>query len=394
MFCWTYWAHQAGVWDASEGQTSLAISGLYEATANALWLQTGAYATASRENINWGSLESFAEKFFSKRVALKSTVTRNSASGSKKLKGERRRLIWPTVMISIVENAKSALVDSPDAAIPLIPTAQFVLWSWYLSLYYALKAADPWHLCSGFLIFQLVFIVYLLSPLFGASAIAQLLFHLRAHMGVCPAPSQDKEHLELLWEAGRTVTLQVRQCAGEKEKCLARNLQSEAIKALGHSALSDSFVTFAATVKTLGIDKVQSGIDLGLAFNGTVYNAAIHKASLQLAGVLDDPSKAVESALSALELQYGRDVLSSEYSKLSKLIAHSKSIACSWSRVRGPSSSPEFVAWLVRMLALAFQTKLRSPAKATEQWLDKDRKTGVPGFWQAAAVVLHAPCLI
>ncbi|CAK9068446.1 unnamed protein product [Durusdinium trenchii] len=312
---------------------------IYEATGNALWLQTGAFAASPRDNINWASLEAFTEKFFSKRVAFKSTVTR-SLSASKKQKGEKKRLIWPSVMISIVDNMKAALVESPDAGIPLIPTGQFVLWSWFLALHNAIKAAD-------------------------------------------------KEHLDLLWEAGLTVTLQVRFCAGDKEKCLARNLQSEAIKALGHASLSDSFVTFAVAVKTMGIDKVQAGVDLCLAYNGTVYNAAIHKASLLLASVLEDSSRAVESALFALELQYGRDILSSEYSKLSKLIAHSKSMACSWSRVHGPTSPYEFVAWLLRMLVLAFQTKLRPPAKATEQWLDKDRKTGLPGFWQAAAVVLQ-----
>ncbi|CAK9105294.1 Cyclin-dependent kinase-like 4 [Durusdinium trenchii] len=330
---------KAGVWSAEDCQTSLGISGIYEATGNALWLQTGAFAASPRDNINWASLEAFTEKFFSKRVAFKSTVTR-SLSASKKQKGEKKRLIWPSVMISIVDNMKTALVESPDAGIPLSPTGQFVLWSWFLALHNAIKAAD-------------------------------------------------KEHLDLLWEAGLTVTLQVRFCAGDKEKCLARNLQSEAIKALGHASLSDSFVTFAVAVKTMGIDKVQAGVDLGLAYNGTVYNAAIHKASLLLASVLEDSSRAVESALFALELQYGRDILSSEYSKLSKLIAHSKSMACSWSRVHGPTSPYEFVAWLVRMLVLAFQTKLRPPAKATEQWLDKDRKTGLPGFWQAAAVVLQ-----
>lgn len=366
---------QAGVWSAEDCQTSLGISGIYEATGNALWLQTGAFAASPRDNINWASLEAFTEKFFSKRVAFKSTVTR-SLSASKKQKGEKKRLIWPSVMISIVDNMKTALVESPDAGIPLIPTGQFVLWSWFLALHNAIKAAVPW----------------LIQFFFDFLAVCALGFACSIAIGCALHASQDKEHLDLLWEAGLTVTLQVRFCAGDKEKCLARNLQSEAIKALGHASLSDSFVTFAVAVKTMGIDKVQAGVDLGLAYNGTVYNAAIHKASLLLASVLEDSSRAVESALFALELQYGRDILSSEYSKLSKLIAHSKSMACSWSRVHGPTSPYEFVAWLVRMLVLAFQTKLRPPAKATEQWLDKDRKTGLPGFWQAAAVVLQALC--
>ena len=205
--------------------------------------------------------------------------------------------------------------------------------------------------------------------------------------------SQDSQHLELLWECGRYVTIQVRLCAGQKEQCIARNLQSEVIKALGHTSLSDSFLTFASMVKTLQISKVEQGADLHLAYNGTVYCAAIHKAALLLGGVLDGSDKAVESALCALELTYGRDILTSEYSKISKLIAYAKGMSCAWTKIRGPTSLSHFVAWLVRLLMLAFKTKLRAPAKASEQWLDKDRKTGQPGFWSAAAVVLHAPGL-
>lgn len=198
----------------------------------------------------------------------------------------------------------------------------------------------------------------------------------------------------MLWEAGLTVTVQMRLCSGDKDKCLARNLQSETIKALGHASLSDSFLTFAASVRTMGVDKVQAGVDLGLAFNGTIYNAAIHKAAWLLADILEENNKTVQAALSALELRFGRDTLSSEYSKLSKLIAFAKCITLpSWSMAQGPASVPELVAWLVQMLTLAFQTKFRTPAKATEQWLDKDRKTGIPGFWSATCIILQAPLL-
>ena len=85
-----------------------------------------------------------------------------------------------------------------------------------------------------------------------------------------------------------------------------------------------------------------------------------------------------------LELMFGRDVVSSEYSKLSKLISIAKG------QVQSPKSTlDETVAWLVEMLVLAFQVRLQVPARATETWLDKDRKTGQAGFWHATAMILQ-----
>ena len=169
---------------------------------------------------------------------------------------------------------------------------------------------------------------------------------------------------------------------------LARNTQSEAIKALGHPALSDSFVTFTKTVMGLGIDKVKDGEDLGLSFNGTSYNAAMHKAALSLGALF--PSLGLEAALQHLELEFGREVVSNGYSKLSKLIAVTKQ-----SNVQSPDSMStstlaDKVSWLVEMLSLVFKLRIRLPSKATDSWLDRDRKTGVAGFWPSCLLVLEA----
>ena len=43
--------------------------------------------------------------------------------------------------------------------------------------------------------------------------------------------------------------------------------------------------------------------------------------------------------------------------------------------------------------ALVGTLKMRLPSKATESWLDKDRKTGMAGFWQVIGVILQAGCL-
>ncbi|CAL1152351.1 unnamed protein product, partial [Cladocopium goreaui] len=329
---------KAGIWSSEQCDASMHASGIYEASGLALWLQTGAFGSSSHDDLNWQSLEGFKEKFFSKRVAFKASVTR--MQGTKKQKSERKRILWPVPMICAVDSITSACHENFDASLPLIGTGHFVLWAWYLATYEAIMQSD-------------------------------------------------KEHLELLWEAALSVTLQLRLCPTVKDKSLARNFQSEAVKALGHASLSDSFLTFAGLARVLAIDKVQDGVAMGLAYNGAVYNAAIHKAALSMAAVLEDSDRHVEQSLSRLELQYGRDILSSEYSKLSKLIAYARSVSPSWSMVQGPRSNGEIMAWMVDMLLLAFKTKLRLPSKATEGWLDKDRKTGMPGYWQVCAVILQ-----
>ena len=192
--------------------------------------------------------------------------------------------------------------------------------------------------------------------------------------------------LSLLWDCGLSVTLQIRLCQTVKDLLVARNLQSEAVKTLGHSAMSDSFLSFAKIIKTLSIEKVQEGVDLGLYYNGSAYNAAMHKAAVSLASLLG-PNSEVEKALSSLELLFGRETLSSEYSKLSKLMA----VARAQVQPQGPRPTvPDLVAWLVQLLTLTFRMQVPLPSKATEKWLDRDRKSGKAGFWHAGCFVLQA----
>ena len=122
-------------------------------------------------------------------------------------------------------------------------------------------------------------------------------------------------------------------------------LPNEAIKALGHIALSDSFAVFAsqAQVKALQISSAQDGVDRGVQYNGSAYSAALHKAATSLNSLLGAQGLALESALAALE--FGREVLGSEYSKLSKMMSVGKTLV----EVDGRWSTPvAAVAWLVR----------------------------------------------
>ena len=196
--------------------------------------------------------------------------------------------------------------------------------------------------------------------------------------------AQDKEWAKLLWESACCVTLQVRLCEDASKLALARNQASELVKGLGKDAMSDTFFTFSHLVGALKIEKLKDGEDANLRYNNAPYNASMHKAAAAVYSLLTKPGGPVEAASTQLDLLYGRSVLSNQYSKLSRLASEAKKAATS-------SHSPAAIAgWMIRMLTLAFQTKVVTPAKATEQWLCQDRKSGAAGFWSACLLVREA----
>ena len=144
---------------------------------------------------------------------------------------------------------------------------------------------------------------------------------------------------------------QIRLCASPAEIAKSRNLASEKVKALGHPALSDTFWTFAKVVQLLKIEKVSDGEDLNLRYNNTIYNRAMHQAATAVMAVLRDPKGPVEQAVRRLDLEFGRNVLSNHYSKLSKLLAVSNRLASA------TRSSVDVTAWLIESLTLALRMK-------------------------------------
>ena len=199
---------------------------------------------------------------------------------------------------------------------------------------------------------------------------------------------QDTAWLDLLWEAACTVTIQVRFCPTTESWMLTRNRASEKLKVLSSNVLSDTFLGFCYLVQTLQIDKEQQGKDSGLRFNNAPYNGSMHKACQALLPLLrSDAASALskfEKAMTSLELKWGRDVLSNQYSKLLKMTILAKN-AVTTTRLLD-----ECCAFLINMLHLALNTRLVTPAKATETWLDRDRKHQKNGFWPACIALVEA----
>ena len=161
------------------------------------------------------------------------------------------------------------------------------------------------------------------------------------------------------------MTIQVRLCQFGQDIPLARIQASEKLKAIGDSALSDTFLTFALRCEKLGIESHTQGSNLKIRFKGSPYNISMHKAV-----------KAV--------VKYGRELLSNAYSKLSRLVSLGKTYTFQgWSTIQVSS-------WLVDMFHLALNCKLITVSKATDAWLHKDQKHNIAGFWPACQVVLQA----
>lgn len=134
----------------------------------------------------------------------------------------------------------------------------------------------------------------------------------------------------------------------------------------------------------MNITKLQQGKDAHIRWNGALYNDSMHKAAQSLAAILEEDTGELEGAWQALDFDFGREVLSNQYSKLSRLCYYVKS-----AKVAG-WSPPKLMAYMIRMLRLTFQCRIQLPSKAVESWLDKDRKTGALGLWPALLVVLEA----
>lgn len=174
----------------------------------------------------------------------------------------------------------------------------------------------------------------------------------------------------MLWEAGCSVTIQIRYCPDPADWTLACHKASESVKALGASApaLSDTFLKFCTVVETLNVQSLQEGVKLNLTFNNAPYNASMHKAVQAVQSVLHGGcgSRVFETSMTRLEMKFGRELLSNAYSKLHRLVV----LARKGAKPERPTHA--VAAWLVDMLYVALSSNLLSVIKSTEAALDRD----------------------
>ena len=180
----------------------------------------------------------------------------------------------------------------------------------------------------------------------------------------------------------------MRYCPDHAEWLLACHKASEHVKALGAASkyVSDTFLKFCHLVHNLKVESVADGQAHSLTFNNSPYNPSMHKAATALWSIMkpSTSSPSFEDAMLRLELKFGRELLSNAYSKLVRLVAIAKKASTS------ERPAHEVAAWLVDMLHLALNASLLNISKATESVLDRDRKSGCPGYWPACLIALDA----
>ena len=137
------WLVQAA-WEQESCLTSLKVNGLYEGSGLALWLRTGIYSTGHSRDVNPGSVPfheiiKFKTDCFGKEVTVKAAVQRAQC----KKQRTKERILWPIEMVCGCENIADAKHDHFDGSLNLA-SCHFVLWSWYLAVFEALREGETW----------------------------------------------------------------------------------------------------------------------------------------------------------------------------------------------------------------------------------------------------------
>lgn len=178
--------------------------------------------------------------------------------------------------------------------------------------------------------------------------------------------------------------MQVRVCKDKTQAICLSVMQSEMHKSV-HESLSDSFITFLGKLSQLvmpdGKDSPAAFLDLQLKFNGAKYNLSMHKA-FNLWKQCE--SEGLKKVLRDIEYEFGRDCLSSSYSKVYRLLAHSQKAEVA------DRSHAEISVAVAEHCLLALRTKRITAKGMTIELLDRHPKTSAPGLFQLWTAKIQA----
>jgi hypothetical protein len=251
---------------------------LYEAGINLLWVQAWPLDSGNSfpsEPVTWAGVEMLAQQCFSNEACFE--VKEGPAKGTK-------RLIFPFTLEGWSTKGNALWEpDSFDGKIDLIGGHVAVM-AWYLACYRAIKSEA--------------------GPL-----------------------------LRLLWECALTVTLLVRVCPNTdaliyslafSEKLVAFDLASDSLLTFAKKAWS---ISLAMALEKDQNPKLKSRTipilmaEKGIRFQGNAYNDNTHRAVTAIhLGV----TSSVEVCLRTIEREFGREVITSTYTKLHKTILVTK----------------------------------------------------------------------
>lgn len=326
-------------WTSAQAQSALSGTGLYEAAVNILWLNPfpadDDAAVIAGDPPLWTQVVQVAETHMSLEASQAKSLA--ASQGQSKV----ARILFPVVVPVHAPNVEFAGASAFNMALPVV-AGQVYIYGWYLALFRALQGKD--------------------IPRAAA-----------------------------LWQAGLTTSVQLR--AGLRTEQLAVwSIQSSETRKAQDQLFTDSFSAFALkalklvtedskAVKVLG--------DAGITFRGSKVNKSMVTAIMMFRDSIDARGLAI---LRQIELSHGRDVFSSGYVKLARVVQTCTEVS-RW----GNENASEVINFVLGFLEFALRMEEVKASELTVASLDKTRD-GTPGLVPVALarrqVVQHVRLLV
>lgn len=324
------------IWQPRNCKLSIETAGLYEAGGNILWADMNLSSAGRpsdvllREEPAMQQILDYADQFFSLTEAAR-------------VSGETVRLVYPDVLETAAPDINALFAGGAPHTGATFPSklnlvaGQALLFAWYWSLGMALRRSDS-------------------------------------------------THVRALWECGLTCTVRVRVCSRPRELNVLSIHISE--KYSGFSkGMTDSFVMWSRKVMSVAAAqgsaaKIASSLaSQNISYDGTKASKQMVLASMSIVNNLDE---ACYGDLRLLEREFGRDTITTGYTKLPKVIAV----------IKGMTDSHGFVStfsFVVRSMIVTLRRKLVAPTWFTLSTIDNRVQDGAKAAGWVAMTV--AKCL-
>ena len=314
-------------WCDDKAARALGETGMYEAAANIMWF----HAFRPGANPISGDPPTWATV-----VEIKDKEMVAAARAQVSVRGDVPRIVFPIIVPALVDStsaarqATSRSCSKAERRFLKVLSCEAYVWSWYLAMWEALTAKDTTMVAA-------------------------------------------------LWQCGLTVTVHVRVNLTRAQQALWSIECSETNKAK-ERVCSDSFPAFS-TKALFVLDGIPDPkamkhlIEENVTFNGSKANKSMVAAILLFRDAFNADSLAL---LRAMENRHGKDMLTSGYVKLARIVQlcseHAKAIGA----VASLESTSDVVLYMLEYLDFALRVGMLTPDKMTVTSLDKTRDT-VPG---------------
>ena len=328
-------------WGADVAPRTLEQTGMYEASANLLWLNPFPLGNVAQQIAGdapqWRTLLEAVDKFMTLEAAIESSLAPPQGASSP---GRPARLLFPITVPACCDGA----VDGGSTGVLgkfNVVAGHIYVWAWYLGMYTALQARDI----------------------------------------ACVAA---------LWQMARTITVHLRHSLMESQQAVWSIKHSEQVRAT-EGVLSDSFPAFA--LKCLAVlqemplchrgarcsDQTDGGLtsmtvrkaqaklqEAGVTFRGATMNQTMTGGVLVFRNTVGSAGMRL---FSDIENSHGREVMGLHYNRILQLVQQ-----CSTASQAVGISATELVEATLGALHFQLRNKLVSPEQVSVPWLVAEKR--------------------